>query len=220
MKTSFYDSKWPVIFSFVLLLTSFISFLCDIVFLSYLTVIFVDLYLIYVILYAAFKSDFDEESKFFLDNLIPGKFWGVFVFVILYSCITFGFAEILMSENATDYTSKKGSLSHSFISLTSFDFEKNANTSVLKALQMWFSFNGLLLLTMTFGFLISRISNFKEKITLQHIDDKLNSLTTPIDKSEAISKIQNIIDQNASLKSENKKLQDQINELKEKLPSS
>lgn len=153
---------------------------------SWISIITVDVYFIYVIVYAARKSDVYKPDNWKYGKWIPNRFSGLFVFLFLYLSAITAFAKILMQAGAPGYVLANGDNSNhlalykSFISITSLDYDNYAAESLglqesygLQRLQMFQSFNGILLLTATFGFLIARISNFKEKITLESINNRL-----------------------------------------------
>lgn len=152
---------------------------------AWISVITVDIYFIYVVFYAARRSDVakDKNKKWNWEYWIPNKFSGVIVFGLLYFSVIISFAKIMQpTENGYPQNAAFYDFYQSFISITAFNYElvKDKSDSVQQFLQLFQSFNGILLLTATFGFLISRISNFKEEITLEsiHSEIKKNNLSS------------------------------------------
>ncbi|OJV71036.1 MAG: hypothetical protein BGO42_04275 [Flavobacterium sp. 40-81] len=211
----FGDSKILVVVFLSLLCASFYSFYYNIPFLSWIIVILLNTYLVYVVFYASIKSDSHKGENWFWGKVIPNRFSGVIVFVCIYLCIILGFSEILLAEEAPNCNTKECAFFKSFISLTSFSFDNyDGQTWHLQKIQMWHSFNGLLLLTATFGFLISRISNFKEKISLEKLDQKIDLLKRSEEDKIKIEKLHQFLNENQNLTSEVRELKLKIENLK------
>lgn len=160
--------------SFVLCIISVTSLYGGLPKMAYASVAIVDLYFIYVILYAGRKSDEYKKDDWVWGQIVPHKFAGVFVFIFLYLSAVLGLAEVFVDQKAPDYTSPNCALFKSWIAITSFSYDDYSGQSwKLQKFQMWQAFNGILLLTATFGFLISRISSFKENKSLNEVHELL-----------------------------------------------
>lgn len=184
---------------------------------AWLSIIVVDLYFMFVILYAARKSDEYKPDEWKWSSWVPNKFSGVIVFAFLYFSAIISFAKMFMYAEAPDYSDSQLSLYKSLISITSFSYDDYKLKSCgLQWLQMFQSFNGILLLTTTFGFLISRISSFKEEINLTNIKSEIQNMKLAEREIDAILSVKKLIEQNEALLSENKGLKSKITELEKK----
>ena len=120
-----------------------------------------------------------------------------------------------MQAAAPDYTSLKCAIYKSAVSITSFSYDDYGGQPWrLQLLQIWQSFSGLLLLTAAFGFLISRLSSFKEQPAQDYIRKLLITASIVQPSISGISltnkvttTIQGLKDQIKSLEDEKTKLE-------------
>jgi hypothetical protein len=177
-----------VISSFILCVFSAIGLCCKLASIAYFSVVLADLYVIYVVFYAARRSDKYKNDDWTWGLIIPNKFAGVIVFIFLYLSVVFGLAAVFLAHQAPDYMSRSSAWYKSWIAITSFSYEVDYSKYSgipwrLQALQVWQAFNGILLWTATFGFLISRISNFKERKTLEDVYQLLEEIRQQKDRN-------------------------------------
>jgi hypothetical protein len=208
---------WYLMFASLIILTISImslcwSWLCT----ASILIAIVDIYFIYVILYAARKSDVYKPKKWCWGILIPNRVSGVIVFVFLYLSVIFSFAEVLFYAHAPNYFNTQEAFYSSFMSITSFEYEHYPSKfSNLQNLQMFQSFNGILLLTATFGFLVARISTFKEKVS----GDDIHSLIEKFNKwDDSLLQHKKLLDENKRQQKTIESLEDALKKFKNEHP--
>src|SRR5436190_17675541 len=87
-----------IVGTFLLFLFSILSLYQNVAWIAYVTVLAVDIYFVYVIFYAARKSDVHKSDDWVFGSIVPYKFAGVFVFVLLYASAVVGLAEVLFDQ--------------------------------------------------------------------------------------------------------------------------
>lgn len=188
---------------------------------SGISLFFVDIYIFYVVLYAARRSDTHKDESWWWYKYMPNRLGGVFIFVFLYAAAIVSIAGILKQTDMPGYqTDNLSAVYKSFIAIASFSYddltgiESLKYCDSLKYLQMLQAFNGLLLLTATFGFLISRLSSFKEKPVSADQAITVSKVITELDK-----KVKELETKNQTLVSEKETLETTIKNLEAQAPS-
>ncbi|MEZ4809053.1 MAG: hypothetical protein R2819_01720 [Allomuricauda sp.] len=210
------DVRLVVLSTFILVM-SIESLYCPWLNFSWPIIVIVDLYFIYVIFYAARKSDVYKPDDWKRGLGIPNRVGGVFVFTFLYLSVIFSFSEIILHAKGLGNPTTEEAFYRSVMAITSFSHTPfPSELPDLQKLQMFQSFNGILLLTAAFGFLVARISTFREEVSWEDFTSFMENLDKKDVPVNAMATFKKLMEENKSQREEINKLQTELEEFKKK----
>lgn len=121
-------------------------------------IVMTDMYLLSILIFAALKSDAFIPDSCWINNFLPTKTTGIFIFACLFGIIIFSFAGLYYHYDC--YFNQTDAIGFSISNITSLSDFQNQNNCV-KHLMIEEFISGLLLIAGAFGLLISSISNYK-----------------------------------------------------------
>jgi hypothetical protein len=151
------NSLIHVVFIVILLISASLGVFDKLITMSWVSLLFTNFYLCFILILAAVKSDKKIQNY----DWLPTKTSGLVIFTFIFLTTVLGFAGLFLHSSFLNFNKTFDAIYFSFCILTTVG-DYTTDKTEIKQFIMWEVGTGLLLFAGIFGLLISRISVFKE----------------------------------------------------------